>query len=251
MSNHIKPGLRHARILATLGIVTASLLWSLSPGAAGAQSRGKGAKKNPVVFYVVFQVGMDFEVVKKSEAKGRKKNIEDQYRAEFKAYNEAKKSARKAKESFTAPKPVKPLVKVYKKSFKSEAEARTYCDRLKAKQKKKNGPGKNGVGKAETFAVIEIDSSVKVVTKSELARLQKEVEEEYKKAVQAYNQARKNAVRKKQKFSDPSPKKRKVKVIGSSFKSEEKAITFMEKFLAKKKKGEEKLNKKKSKEKGK
>ena len=77
------------------------------------------------------------------------------------------------------------------------------------------------------------------------------MEEEFQTGVQAYNQARKNAVRKKQKFSDPSPKKRKVKVIGSSFKSEEKAITFMEKFLAKKKKGEEKLNKKKSKEKGK
>ena len=228
MRNHTKPGLRYARILAVLGIVTASLLWSFSPETAGAQPRGKGSNKKQVVYYVVIQNGNDFEVVKKSDVSALKKKVEAQYRAELKAYNEAKKSARKAKESFATPKPIKPIVKVHKKTFKSEAEARTYCDRMKAKQKK-NGPGKITVRKADTWAVIETNGSVKVVAKSELIRLQKEIESEYKKAVQANNKARKDAARTKQKFTDPRPKKQKIKVLGQSFKSEEIAKSFMEK----------------------
>jgi len=213
---------------------------------AQSRGKGKGAKKSAVVLYVVIQVGQDFEVVKKSEASARKKKIENHYRSEIRAYNQAKKAARKAKESFDTPKPPKPVVKVLKKSFKTELDARAYIGRLKAKLQKSSGSGARG--KAETFAVIAIDGSVKVVTKSELASLRKEMEAEYKKAVQAYNKARKTAAKLKQKCTDPRPKKQQIKVLGPSFKSMEKARTFMEKYLAKKQK---KDSRKKKKSKGK
>jgi len=214
------------------------------PGAASLQAQrgGKGGtggkpttpdnKKEKKEQWAVVQIGEDYQVVKKSELKSMKKDLEDRYRADVKAWNQSKKSAQKAKEKFDAPKPVRPKFKVVKKNFKFEAEAKTYVTVLKNRQGKKGAGG----SKSEGYVVVDVDGSLKVASKSELASMKKEASEGYKQALKDYTKAKKEAAKNKQKFDAPKPAKSTIKTVGSSFATKEQADEYLQKLLAKKSK---------------
>jgi hypothetical protein len=220
------------------------------PGTASLHAqRGKSgkpetSKKAPSKkeYWAVVQVGEDFEVVKKSELKTFTKGFEDRYRADMKAWNDSKKAAHKAKEKFDAPKPVKPKVKVIRKNFKFEAEAKTHATMLKNRQAKKGAKG-------EAYVVVNVDGSLRVASKSELASMKKDAAEGYKRAVKEHAQAKKDAAKRKQKFDDPKPKKSTIKSVGKSFASKEQAEEYLQKLLAKKSKKDSAGKSKRKKEK--
>ena len=243
----------------SISVVAAAFVWMLAFGAmplldgswcatALAQSRGgkggrpdTGASKPKAEAYVVVQVGDRAEVVKKAEVNAFKKRLDEQFRAEVKAWEEAKRSAAKSKQPFDQPKPKKPAVKIHKKTFKSESEAKSYAESLRGKGDgfKPESAAKGPVG----FAVVEIDGQAKVVTKAELASLKKKTEEDYRQAMKDYDEARKAAAKNKQPFDQPRPKKATIKVLGPSFKTEADAKEFLEKLAAKKDKKRDRKSK--------
>jgi hypothetical protein len=249
-----------------ISVFTAALVWLLVFGAATlldgpwsatavAQGRGGGgrggsggrpdpnASKAKSETYVVVQVGDRAEVVKKSEVNAYKKRLDEQYRAEVKAWDEAKRAAAKGKQPFDQPKPKKPAIKIHRKTFKTEGEAKTFADSLRSKSGGSKGGGFSPKG-AEGYAVVEIDGQAKIVGKSEVADLKKKAEEDYKQATKDYNEAKKEAAKNKQPFDQPKPKKQIIKVLGPSFKTEADAKEFLEKLKAKKNRTSDRKSKK-------
>jgi hypothetical protein len=100
-------------------------------------------------------------------------------------------------------------------------------------------PSRAGAGAAkEVFAVVKIGDDVKIVKKSEVAGLKKSTADEDKRDQKAYQDAKKEAAKSKDKSAMPKkPAKRSVQVLKSSLKTEQEAATWMEKYLASKKDG--------------
>ncbi|MBN2489898.1 MAG: hypothetical protein JXQ29_03500 [Planctomycetes bacterium] len=194
------------------------------PGAAGSPAKSE--------LFVVVQVGDRAEVVKKSEVSAFTKRLDEQHRAEVKAYEEARRNAAKEGEPFDRPPPTKPVVKVHPKTFKAESEAKASAESLQRKlaEDRTKAAGKN----AEEFAVAEIDGQAKILRKSELAELKKKFDADHQRAMADFNDARKQAAKNKQPFDQPPPTKPVVKVLGPSFKTEAQASAFLEKLQAKK-----------------
>jgi hypothetical protein len=84
----------------------------------------------------------------------------------------------------------------------------------------------------ERYAVVQIDSEVKVIKSSELMSLKQKILAEYKEALKAYSRARRDALKAKQRFTEPKPVQKKLKVISGSVASEAEANKIREKTLA-------------------
>jgi hypothetical protein len=242
----MKPSRSRLWSLSILALVlwTASALLDSSASSALAQNRGKSGKSDnartapkKAEFWAVVQVGDDFQVMKKEDVKSFKKKTSDRYRDEVKAYTRAKAAAAKAKESFKEPRPVLPRVKVLKQSFKSESEANTYRDRMKATKgggSKKGRAPSGGRDKPTSYAIVDVGGEMKIVEKSELSEMRKRADDNYRQAVKDHAQARKDAAKKKEKFTDPRPQKATIKTVGPIFKSKEKAGEYLQKMREKK-----------------
>jgi hypothetical protein len=96
-------------------------------------------------------------------------------------------------------------------------------------------PARPSKQKAESYQIVQLDDAYQVMKKSEIAAFKKQLEVDYKAAVEAHREARKAAAKEKRKFTDPPPKRPQVKVHGKSFKSEAEAQAEIEKQEAKKK----------------
>ena len=82
---------------------------------------GAGSKAEP---YVVVETGDDVQVMTRSEFLAAKKSAVDKYKQDMKDYKEAVKAAKKSKEKFDGPKPVKVEPKQVGATYKTKDEAR-------------------------------------------------------------------------------------------------------------------------------
>ncbi len=82
--------------------------------------------------------------------------------------------------------------------------------------------------KKESFAVVQVDAEYAVVRKAELKDFQKALSEKFAAAVKAHQQARKDAVKNKEKFTEPAPRRPKVRTLPKVFDSEEAASAFVQ-----------------------
>ncbi len=78
------------------------------------------------------------------------------------------------------------------------------------------------------FAVVQVDDHYQVVRKAELKDFQKGLNEKFTAALKAHTEARKAAVKAKEKFTDPTPVKPKVRTLPKVFDSEEAASEYVQ-----------------------
>jgi hypothetical protein len=93
--------------------------------------------------------------------------------------------------------------------------------------------------KKEKFAVIQIGEELSIIAADEVDATQKKLAQEYKSALEAWNEAKKAAAKNKAKFTDPKPQARKVKVVANNVRSREEAQEKLDKLEAARKKKEE------------
>lgn len=105
-------------------------------------------------------------------------------------------------------------------------------------QAQKSPPKKKPVA----VVVIDVDGEMSIVNKKELKSHKKGLEAQHKDAIKNWNFAKKEAKKAKSKFTDPKPKKQKMKSLGN-FKSEKSAREFMKKESAKRAKKKPKKDK--------
>lgn len=91
-------------------------------------------------------------------------------------------------------------------------------------------PGGAGpAAKAERFVVVQIGDDLEVMTTVDLTAKKKALKEQYKEEMAKFNQAKKEAAKKKEKFEGEKPIKIEPKQIGTTFKTREEAEAFCEK----------------------
>jgi hypothetical protein len=83
--------------------------------------------------------------------------------------------------------------------------------------------------KAEPYLVVQTGDDLQVMTRSEFLALKKSAKEKYKQELTQYNQDKKDAAKKKEKFDGPKPLKVEPKQIGATFKTKDEADAFCEK----------------------
>ena len=88
--------------------------------------------------------------------------------------------------------------------------------------------------KVEMYSVVQVGDEVKVLKKSELITFQKGLADAYKQEMKAYNEAKKEAGKKKEKLDMPKPVKPIVKTLKTLLKSQQEADDWREKFVQKK-----------------
>ncbi|MCE5303625.1 MAG: hypothetical protein LLF97_11025 [Planctomycetaceae bacterium] len=85
-------------------------------------------------------------------------------------------------------------------------------------------PGKAGATpKAETFMIVQVGDEFRVIPKSSLTELQRSVKDTYQQESKSYQEAKKEATKKKEKFDQVKPVKPVVKSIKAGFKDEQQA----------------------------
>jgi hypothetical protein len=94
--------------------------------------------------------------------------------------------------------------------------------------------GKPAATKTETYSVVQVGDEIKVVKKSEMMTFQKGLADAYKQEMKTYNEAKKEASKKKEKLDMPKPVKPTVKTLKPSLKSQQEAEDWCEKFVQKK-----------------
>ena len=88
----------------------------------------------------------------------------------------------------------------------------------------------------ETYSIVEVDKQLQVVSKpKELNDLKKRLDQEYKDATKAYNEAKKNKSTNGVKLE--KPEKKTVKEIKSGIKGQDKAQEELQKLQAERAKG--------------
>jgi hypothetical protein len=87
------------------------------------------------------------------------------------------------------------------------------------------------------FVVVQIDGDYQVVEKAKVKEVEKSLREAFKDETKQWNEAKKQAAKEKQKFTDPKPVMKKVKIHSATFKSEEDAGKYIEKEVEKASKG--------------
>lgn len=78
------------------------------------------------------------------------------------------------------------------------------------------------------FAVVQVDDHYQVVRKAELKDFQKGLNDKFTAALKAHTEARKAAVKSKDKFTTPAPVKPKVRTLPKIFDSEEAASAYVQ-----------------------
>jgi hypothetical protein len=113
-------------------VLLASLLTATGNGAGNRKSTEKHAAKTATPkneTYTVVQIGDDIKVVKKSELTTLQKTTTEEDKKTLKAYEDAKKEAKKNHEKYDAPKPLpRKVKKLSSKPFKTIEEANEWKD---------------------------------------------------------------------------------------------------------------------------
>ena len=109
-----------------------ALAWTWAGGAGEAFAKRASAAK-AVQGYAVIRVGDEVRVVARSSVNQEKKNANNKYKADMKAYQEAKKAtATSPDHGADLKKPTKAVVTVLKASVKTQAEAIRFRDKYLA-----------------------------------------------------------------------------------------------------------------------
>jgi hypothetical protein len=120
----------------------------ICPGTAGAagyqkEKPEKRAPKEKPSIYIIVQLNEEYQVIRKDELKNFNKSQMEQHKSAEKAYAEAKKEAKKSKQKFDQPKPVRPIIKTISGQYTSKEKAdeqanklREEAEKLKAKSSK-------------------------------------------------------------------------------------------------------------------
>jgi hypothetical protein len=122
-----------AAVVVAAGAVPSA--WGQYGPSRSAAAPDKPPRQNNVPFVVV-QVDADYQLVRRNEVAQFQKTVNEQYKEDLKAYQEAKKAAAKEKQKFDEPMPKKPKIKVHPGSFKTEEEANAYIEKAMAKDAK-------------------------------------------------------------------------------------------------------------------
>ena len=105
------------------------------------------------------------------------------------------------------------------------------CLALPTSAQKKAGKAKKE--KSESYTVVKVDQDYRVCTKSEAKDLKKNLDADYKKAVEDYNNRKSQAKKNKAKFTEAKPKKAKLKTVKAGLKSKEAAEEYVAKLREK------------------
>ena len=133
---------------------------------------------------------------------------------------------------------------------KTEKSSKTTKETKHAKDSKGTTDGDKSsdeAGAGDSFSVIQIGNEVKVVKSSEVAGLREKSNEDFKKALQAFEDAKKAATKAKKKFADNKPVKPSFKTLFTALKSQADATAKRDKeaqrLEAQKKKAKEDASK--------
>jgi hypothetical protein len=76
------------------------------------------------------------------------------------------------------------------------------------------------------FAVVQVDDAYTVIRKADLKDFQKGINDKYASDVKKHQQDRKDAIKKKEKFTTPPPKRPKIRTLPKAFTSEAEASVY-------------------------
>ncbi len=85
----------------------------------------------------------------------------------------------------------------------------------------------------ESYSVVQVGDSVKVVKSTEVGALRDKANEEFKASLKAYEEAKKAAAKAKKKFTDSKPTKPVFKTVATALKTEEVANALRTKTVQK------------------
>jgi hypothetical protein len=123
-------------------IVSLALMIGLTTVAAANYQKGeKKAKEKPSI-YIIVQVNEEYQVIRKDELKDFNKTQMEQHKNAEKAYAEAKKEAKKSKQKFDQPKPVRPIIKTISGQFTSKEKADEQANKLREEAEKARAKSK-------------------------------------------------------------------------------------------------------------
>lgn len=88
-------------------------------------------------------------------------------------------------------------------------------------------PTKEPKVKKATLVVVRVDDRFEVLEKTKVAEFKKASATRYKNELAGWNDRKKRAKKDKQRFTEPKPKKEKVKVFAKTFDDREKADAFI------------------------
>jgi hypothetical protein len=101
----------------------------------------KGPREKPSI-YIIVQLNEDFQVMRKEELKEFRKSQTEQFKAAEKGYKQAQKDAKKAKEKFDQPKPVRPIIKPIAGEYTNKEKAEEQANKLREEVEKAKSKAK-------------------------------------------------------------------------------------------------------------
>jgi hypothetical protein len=87
------------------------------------------------------------------------------------------------------------------------------------------------------FVVVLVDGDYQVIKKTDVKQFEKGIRDTFKDETKQWTEAKRQAAKDKQKFTDPKPVLPKVKIHSAAFKTEAEAGQYIEKEVAKADKG--------------
>jgi len=209
--------------------IVSLLLVALAPSDAAAQ-RGGGGRGNPrppggnrnrdnqrQTIHSIILYGDEVRVVPADTLDDLKKGIQQEYTEAIHAWEGSKKEASKNNEEFSDPKPRRRAFDILVKSVPSKEQA----DALKPKYVEKLTRSRT-IG----FAVVSVGDELQVVRNREVDALKESLEQEYRRELRAWEEAKKVAYDMGTAYDRPRPEKSTLKVLPGSFATEEEAKAF-------------------------
>ncbi len=183
-------------------------------GGRGGQGRNRNQRERQQ--YSVVRVGDEIRMIEVEGLEDLAKRTKEKYREEVAAWTRAKKEASQDRTDFDEKKPSPPTFKVLAQRL-DRKEAQALRDKWTAKLRAAN---------KDAYSVVMVRGEYRVVSKSELASLEKKMKDEYKQALRDHESARKAALADGRDFDLPRPKKVTIDVT-KSFPTENEAVAFM------------------------
>ena len=104
----------------------------------------KRATKEKPSIYIIVQLNEEYQVIRKDELKNFNKSQMEQHKSAEKAYAEAKKEAKKTKQKFDQPKPVRPIIKTISGQYTSKEKADEQANKLREEAEKAKAKSSKG-----------------------------------------------------------------------------------------------------------
>ena len=147
-------------------------------GGRGGQGRNRNEREQET--YSIVRVGDEIQAVLKDTVEDVAKSVKRENTEELKAWTQAKKDASANKEDFDDPKPKPKPFKVLVKSVDGRRDA----EELREKYQEKLLASLKG-----TYSVIRIDGEYRVVKKSEVASMRKDLDKKYQKELAEFRKS--------------------------------------------------------------